>query len=90
MVRVNGQETPSNYLMGETADVLLSINSALDFTKIISTLYTGLPINFFETHYGFRDGTTTVSERQVTEESKSHRKYKNTRRAFTRGFLNKN
>lgn len=32
--------------MGEIADVLLSINSALDFTKIISTLYTGLPINF--------------------------------------------
>lgn len=48
MVRVNGQETPFNYLMGETADVLLSINSALDFTKIISTLYTGLPINFFK------------------------------------------
>lgn len=48
MVRVNGQETPFNYSMGETADVLLSINSALDFTKIISTLYTGLPINFFK------------------------------------------
>lgn len=46
MVRVNGQDT--FYLIGETADVLLSINSALDFTKIISTLYTGLPINFFK------------------------------------------
>lgn len=46
MVRVNGQGTL--YLMGEIADVLLSINSALDFTKIISTLYTGLPINFFK------------------------------------------
>lgn len=34
--------------MGEIADVLLSINSALDFTKIISTLYTGLPINFLK------------------------------------------
>lgn len=48
MVRVNGQETPFNYLTGEIADVVLSINSALDFTKIISTLYTGLPINFFK------------------------------------------
>lgn len=35
-------------LAGEIADVLVSINSALDFTKIISTLYTGLPINFFK------------------------------------------
>lgn len=47
-VRVNEQDAPFNHLMGETADVLLSINSALDFTKIISTLYTGLPIEFFE------------------------------------------
>lgn len=47
MVRINEQEIHLNYLLEEIAKVFLFINSGLDFTKIISTLYTGLYINFF-------------------------------------------
>lgn len=70
MVKINEQEIHLNYLMEEIAKVLLFINSALDFTKIISTMYTGLYINFFlKTLYGFRGGTSTVSGKHITEGS---------------------
>lgn len=86
MVKINEQEIHLNYLMEEIAKVLLFINSALDFTKIISTMYTGLYINFFfkntlriQRWYQYRKWETHNRGKQSCTKA----------RTFTCGFLNK-
>lgn len=67
----------SKFLMMKHS-VLLFINLALVFfifffTKIVSTLYTGLYISFFFSHINIthpKTGTTTISERSTREEKK--------------------
>lgn len=59
--------------------VLLFINLAFFFffTKIVSTLYTGLYISFLFSHINItrpKNGTTTISEKLTQEKSKRTKK----------------
>ena len=86
----------SKFLMMKHS-VLLFINLALFFTKIVSTLYTGLYISFLFSHINIthpKNVTTTVKWKSTQEESKRTKKKKKKKRTEKvagpkHGFLHK-